>query len=87
MIELSLQDKLTRANCFNRLCDKCVLLCKEECIQTADTHKIRSYVSDLENKYTNLKETIVYINDMFSQGDFGRGIAELIKLCKQLEQE
>lgn len=82
-----LYDKLNRANCFNRTCDSCNLLCKTECLQTADTHTIRYYITDLERKYNDVKSQVLEINSKLSEGDFSKGIAELINLCKQLEQE
>ena len=82
-----LLDKLNKANCFNKKCDDCILLCKAECLHTADTHKIRYYITDLECKYNDIKTQVLSINSKFSEGDFAKGISELINLCKQLEQE
>ena len=79
-----LQDKLNRANCFNKICDNCKLLCKAECLHTADTHVIRNYVADIEYKYNDLKQQVIELNDIFSTGNFAEGLSRLIKLTKGL---
>lgn len=84
---LLIQDKLNRANCFNRLCDNCKLLCTEECLHSADTHLIRNYLTDIEYKYNMLKQQIIELDNIFSTGDFAKGLSILIKLTKEFNNE